>query len=249
MDPSAYALHAQVEEHHWWFRARRRVVSRVLSQLGLPTPARVLEFGAGTGGNAAMLSHFGAVCAIEPDEAARSFASQKAPFAEHLASLSALGHERRFDVALLLDVAEHLEDPVAQLRCITAHLEPGAPLVLTVPAHPLLYGAHDAYLHHERRYTASLLREQLREAALSVEALSPLNAVSLLPAAVARAIEAGRALLGHGQDHAPRGMELPPTLLNRALEECFALERHVLPWTRVPFGLSLLAVARTRSAG
>ena len=59
MQPSAYLDMAAVEERHWWFEGRRRVLAGCIAGLGLRVDARILELGSGTGGNLALLVEFG----------------------------------------------------------------------------------------------------------------------------------------------------------------------------------------------
>lgn len=67
-----------------------------------------------------------------------------------------------FDLVLLLDVLEHIDDPVAFLADVLAPVtEPGTPALVAVPAHPRLYGNHDRALGHRRRYTTAELLGQL----------------------------------------------------------------------------------------
>jgi SAM-dependent methyltransferase len=246
VEESAYGLHAEVEERHWWFVARRRILQSVLDELALPASARLLDFGSGTGGNLPLLSHYGRVCAIEPSDEARRVSAARAPEVEHHARLEALPAER-FHAAFLLDVFEHLDDPPAALRQIAAHLHPGARLVVTVPAHPWMFGEHDRYLHHRRRYTERALRHDLAEGGFTVEALSPMN-TALFPAAVAaRGLEWLRGRIRPERAAEPRGMRVPPFPLNRALTLIFAAERALIPKHRLPFGLSFIALATRTS--
>jgi SAM-dependent methyltransferase len=239
MDPTAYPLHAAVEERHWWFVARRAIVAETLASLGLPRPARLIELGSGTGGNLGLLARLGEPLAIEPDAGARGLSQSRYPRVAHLASLADLTGQLAFDGAVALDVLEHLDEPAADLRSLGAWLVPGAPLVVTVPAHPALFGAHDRYLQHRRRYTRGLLADHLGAGGFVVEQIAPLNAVSLLPAAALRAIEALR-------PPAPgaRGMGVPPRPLNALLTRLFAAERRPAVRRLLPAGLSWLAVAR-----
>ena len=63
-----------------------------------------------------------------------------------------------FDLAVSLDVIEHLEDDVGALRELRRVVAPGGSLLVTVPAYPWLWSGHDEVNHHHRRYTqASLL--------------------------------------------------------------------------------------------
>jgi len=66
-----------LEDRHWWFQGRRRIVSAMLQRLDLPQPARLLDLGCGTGGNLAMLSGFGEVTGVELDEHAASLAAAR----------------------------------------------------------------------------------------------------------------------------------------------------------------------------
>lgn len=246
MDPDAYAQHAAVEDTHWWFRGRRAIASSVIAGLDLPRPARVVELGSGTGGNLPMLEALGDAVAIEPDESARELSRRRHPRTRHVATIDAL-EGPAFDAAFAFDVLEHIDDPPSALRQLHAWLAPGAPLVVTVPAHPWMFGGHDAYLHHLRRYTRRELAQHLEDGRFVVEQLTPINA-ALFPAAVAaRGLELGRGLVGPRRPPAARGMTEPPRLLNELLARVFGAERRVL--RVLPTGLSLLAVARATTLG
>jgi len=81
MDRQVYARMAALEERHWWFVARRRILADVLTrQADLPHSARILEAGCGTGGNLSMLARFGQVMAFEPDPEARALARRFGAF-------------------------------------------------------------------------------------------------------------------------------------------------------------------------
>src|SRR5262249_16838522 len=69
---------------------------------------------------------------------------------------------------VLLDVLEHIADPVAALRSAAATLDAAGGIVLTVPAIPALMGPWDEMLGHHRRYTRRSLRDQARAAGLRV---------------------------------------------------------------------------------
>src|SRR5207237_750452 len=77
MEPDAYVEMEQLQDRHWWFRARRRILSDQLARLGLGGQARVLEIGSGPGGNLQMLSRFGHVSAVEMNEQARALAARR----------------------------------------------------------------------------------------------------------------------------------------------------------------------------
>ena len=71
---------------------------------------------------------------------------------------------------LLMDVIEHIEHEIAFLRdlCSRPMVGPGTKLLITVPAYQSLFGSHDTFLGHYRRYSNAALRRRLEEAGLMV---------------------------------------------------------------------------------
>lgn len=69
----------------------------------------------------------------------------------------------------LMDVLEHQEDDRAFMADLAARMEPGATLLLTVPAMPWLWSAWDAMLGHYRRYTKESLRAAVSSLPLQIE--------------------------------------------------------------------------------
>ena len=72
-----------------------------------------------------------------------------------------------YDLIALLDVLEHVPDDLASLRAIHRRLKPGGALLLTVPANPWMWSAHDAAHHHFRRYTKKQLERAVPAQAAS----------------------------------------------------------------------------------
>ncbi len=247
MEAEAYADMAASEARHWWFRGRRRVLESVIGRLGLPARARILELGSGTGGNFEMLARYGAVTAVEMNAAARDISLRKTALvrdvrAGFLPDNLPLGTEM-FDLVCLFDVLEHVEEDEATLRAVRRHLAPGGTAVITVPAFRWLWGPHDTALHHKRRYERAELRAKILAAGFAIEKLSYAN-MFLFPAALAARV-ADKAL----RRPQSSGDALPPAALNEMFAGIFGFESHLLGWTNLPVGLSLLAVIRADEAG
>ncbi len=240
MEASEYRFMAEYEDRHWWFVGRRTVLAALLDGLALPADARILEVGCGTGGNLPLLGRYGRVTALEMDSYARTFAQQKTgvDVRDGVLPQSLPFNNESFDLVCLFDVLEHIPDDEAALAAIADLLAPGGHLLLTVPAHQWLWGAHDEHLHHRRRYSRAGLRALLEASGYVIDRTSFFNALLFLPAAAVRLVDRWRGRL------TASGAALPSPAINRLLTGLFAAEA---PWLRrwnLPFGLSLLVLAR-----
>ena len=66
--------------------------------------------------------------------------------------------QQTFDIVIMLDVLEHIEDDAAFLKHeVVPRLKPESHIVISVPAHPSLFTSHDTFLGHYRRYTKGQL--------------------------------------------------------------------------------------------
>jgi SAM-dependent methyltransferase len=242
MERVVYREMAELDQRHWWYRARREVIAALIRRTACPPPdAQILEIGCGTGHNLAMLGRFGKVDALELDEEASALAAKRLGRSVMRAPLPELegvpqGH---YDLVGAFDVIEHIDDDDAALASIAACLKPGGKLVLTVPAHQWMWSAHDVVNHHKRRYSKRALKQLIEGSPLKLERMGYFNSL-LFPLAVAERL-ASRL---RGKDDA--AVRLPPAPLNAALEKAFALERHLVARLPLTPGLSLFAVAAAR---
>jgi SAM-dependent methyltransferase len=250
MDPSLYPRMAAVEDAHWWFAARRAIVDRIIGELRLPANAAILEPGCGTGGNFAMLARRGRLYAMDSDASALGFAARRgmAELARGTLPGAIPFGDRRFDLVLMTDVLEHLDDPAGALAALCARLKPGGALVLTVPAAPWMWSAHDVTHHHRLRFRAGELRRMMTGAGFAVSLLSYYNFLLFPAIAGVRLLQRMRGPATAGAD-GRHDLAMPPAALNAALRRIFAAERFVLGRIPLPFGVSLIAVARAPLAG
>lgn len=239
MEREAFALMAQAESDHWWFRGRRDFIAATLQRLALPPDAVLLDAGCGSGGNLALLAGFGRVYGFEYDhEAMERARALGIGHVEHgsLPDGVSLTDVPAFDVIGLFDVLEHLPQPVESLRALASRLKPDGVMVLTVPALPVLWGPHDVQHQHVRRYTKRVFRDQMAAAGLRVQYLSGLNLL-LLPLAMVQRMR--ERLFGYHTSDL-----MPSPALNRLLYRLWRWELAWIPRRALPTGLSLLAVVR-----
>ena len=240
MERAVFDRMAELDQHHWWFLARRRILEQLIRRVVRPSKgARVLEVGCGTGHNLPMLGKFGEVDASELDSSARALSTKRLGREVKAAKLPDLSMFKRdtYDLVALLDVLEHVPDDLASLRAIHRRLKPGGALLLTVPANPWMWSAHDAAHHHFRRYTRKQLEELFLRSGLEVELLSYFN--TLLYPLVAAARIVGKALKRETSDD-----KLPSAPVNATLNKIFGMEAGMVGRLPMPFGVSLVAVVR-----
>ena len=238
MDRATYDRMAEIDQDHWWFVARRRIIASLIERhRPTPGPLRILEVGAGTGSNLALLQRYGAVDAIEPDDGARAFAEQRSGLSIKGGYLPDVPlDDGAYDLIVLLDVLEHIPGDVEALACLKDKLAPGGRILVTVPGAPWMWSAHDVAHHHQRRYTAGQLRSVFGRAGLRTRYLTHFNSVLFPLIAAVRLL--GKITGKEGGDDA-----MPSRPVNAALTTLFGAERLWAARVPVPFGVSIAIVA------
>lgn len=240
MNPAAYLEMAEMESRHWWFCGRRAILTQIIGSFDLPQNSRILEVGCGTGGNLEMLGKFGNVSALEMDEAARAIASEKTSGRFDIRAGCCPDKipftEQKFDLICIFDVLEHIDKDTETLLSVGKLLKKNGRILVTVPAYQWLYGAHDIFLHHKRRYTANQLQKKITAANLKACKISYFNILLFPLAAIVRLKDRW---LGNAT---ASGTKVPPLIINILFRKLFGFERFLLQRIDLPFGVSLLGV-------
>ena len=242
MERVVYQQMAELDDRHWWYRARRRILAELVRREARPPKdARILEIGCGTGHNLSMLAGFGHIDGLELDDEMRALSEKRLGRKIMRSPLPELGEvkDKSYDLIGAFDVIEHIDDDVAAVAAIATKLKPGGKFMMTVPAHPWMWTAHDVANHHKRRYSKRALKTLIEGSPMKLDRIGYFNSL-LFPVAVAeRAVSKFR-----GKDDG--NVSLPPAPLNRALEAVFGAERYLVGRLPLPPGLSLFAVASPR---
>jgi SAM-dependent methyltransferase len=232
----------RAEDRHWWYRGRRSVLERVIADLRLPTRARILDAGCGSGRNMIEFAHHGAVTGVELSDTSVALARERDAGEVVAGSVLEMPFDAdAFDLAASLDVIEHLDDDLAALRELRRVVKPGGSLLVTVPAYQWLWSGHDEVNHHFRRYTRRSLQRAGEQAGWQQARTTYFNSL-LLPAAIML-----RVLDRFNRKTTESSLDLwvPPAPLNWLLERPLRLEATLIGrGGRIPAGLSLLAVFR-----
>ena len=180
-------------ERHWWWRSREAHLLATIGRVAHSTRVEsLLDVGCGDGLFFEALSRYGAVEGLEADPSIVA----DLRWLDRI-TVGRLGPgfrpRRTYDVVLMLDVLEHIEDDRRALVSAFDLTRPGGALILTVPALPELWSRHDEANAHYRRYRPGDLREALRGAGFAVESVRYFFAWTVVPMLLRRWFGAGPA--------------------------------------------------------
>jgi SAM-dependent methyltransferase len=257
MDSAQFQLHAQIEERHWWFVARRQILRDLVRTIAPPSGRRdqiVVDIGCGTGANLAALASDYRCVGV--DTSAEAIELAKSRFSGITLLCGKAPDEvrpwlARADVVLLTDVLEHVFDDRGLLEPIIDVCSPGAKLVITVPADMRLWSPHDTAFGHFRRYDRDSLAKVWAGLPVRQRLLTHFNQ-RLYPAVrFARTINRVR---GRSSGAANTDFRLPLAPINRFLEQIFTGESKRLikaidsNGAAYAYGVSLIAILERQEA-
>ena len=256
MKSDQFQVHVAVEDRHWWFLGRRKILLDVAAAVVPPSPQRlVIDVGCGTGANAAAFAARYRCVGIDVSEEAIDAARTRFPgvrfiHGEAPDDLGELAAEA--DLWVVSDVVEHIADDAGFVRRLVSAMRPGAFLLVTVPADPGLWTQHDESFGHFRRYLPDTLRPVWSGLPVTEVGVAAFNS------RLYRAIKTVRFLnrkLGRTSGAAGTDFAMPPAPVNRLLAKVLGgesgrLVRGLETGVRsgATRGVSLLAVLR-REAG
>ena len=219
----------EVEDRHWWYAERRKLLARELRRL--PAPGLALDIGAAGGGNTRVLrSHGWQSVALEFAPTAAQIARERGiDVVRGDARELPLG-TRSMDLVTAFDILEHIEEDYLAAAEITRVLRPGGTALIAVPADMALWSAHDTAVGHVRRYTRATLAEAIGKGGLLIEDMWSWNVLRRPVVSLRRKSSSGSDL----------GKVNP--LVNTSLKAIITAERY-LPVKSLP-GVSLFLRAR-----
>jgi len=233
----------RAERDHFWFRGFRRFVRPLLAEAvrGRPDPA-ILDCGCGTGYNLGLLRKYGRPAGIDITWTGLAYARGRGERAVAQASAALLPfRDEAFDVVTSFDVIYALDDAeeLSALREMFRVLRPGGHLVLNVAAMDMLKGNHSVLGGEVRRYSRAALANRLTRAGFTVRRLTYTNAAIFPIVAAVRLLQRAS-----GHKESEDEIAVPAAPVNAALSAALAVEAAALRVMNMPFGSSLLALAR-----
>jgi SAM-dependent methyltransferase len=232
------AFHIKGQDGNWWWaKARREIVQQCMKEV-ITRDMNILEIGAGYGAMTGMLSHFGTVKAIEPYQDAVSYLQAKFNIKTYHGTFESFTETTRYDLITCFDVLEHIEDDKKALSKIATLVNDGGFLVLTVPAYKFLWNRHDEINHHYRRYSKKELIKKIPDN-LIIQKATYFNTF-LFPMAIIDKMVLSKNKRSYSFD--------PNAVVNSILYRIFSAEKTALRFFSLPFGVSILLIAKKRNS-
>jgi ubiquinone/menaquinone biosynthesis C-methylase UbiE len=247
MDPREYEIMYRAEQSHWWYQGMAALTRRVLEIFYAPgSGLTILDAGCGTGGGLLFLSRYGSVTGLDISAHAVCFCAERGCTKVTRASVMALPfREKSFDLVTSFDILyfEGIHDEAA-LQEAARVLRPGGRLLIRVPAFDWLRGTHDAKVSTAHRYTSRELAGKLVKCGFQIEFISYANMILFPLALLKRFSERWRLAPQQDSDIA---VGVGP--FSCLLRSCLVLESRLIRFWRLPFGLSVVAMAKKTNAG
>ncbi|MEI7633244.1 MAG: methyltransferase domain-containing protein [bacterium] len=237
------------EETYWWFQGRRRILLNTLrdnisiSRDDKPSSQpRLLDVGCGTGMLLEGLKSAGWTVGLDMSPVALAYCRGRKlqnTMQGNAIYLPLRGNS--IDIITAIDVIEHADDDKAVVNELYRTLKPGGLVIMTVPAHKGLWSPHDVALHHKRRYEKEEFLRLVKTAGFQPVKYTHIFSAVYVPVMIYRCARRWLARPG-----APsRTDEFPlPRFVNACLRNIVYAEASWLSRHDLPFGTSLLCVAR-----
>jgi ubiquinone/menaquinone biosynthesis C-methylase UbiE len=236
----------RVETRHFWFRGLRRFLPPLVARAARGRrDAMLLDCGSGTGVNLPLLARFGRVAAVDLSRFGLGLAREAGFTRAARASVARLPfRDESFDVATSIDVLYCLQDGDERRAVNEMYrvLRPGGGAVFNLAAMRILRGNHSVLAAEVRRYDRARVRALLASAGFRIERLTYAYATTFPLTLAQRLMERTVGLAT--PDGAAQQLRVPSPPLNELLAAMLAVESAVLRVASLPFGSSLLCLAR-----
>lgn len=236
----------ELEDHYWWFLAKRRLVTALLEQHAPLPPSLAVDVGCGTGGILASLSRRGGTwIGTDRSDLALTFCRARRLTRLFQASAEAIPlASGSADLVLCLDVLYHRNvrhDSVALKECFRV-LAPNGTALITDSALNWLRGPHDEAVHTRQRYALGEFVSMIEAAGFQVVKRTYANSL-ILPMTVAHRLLRRFSAPPAAGDATSDIVDLPRPLA-AFLSSVQAVERWLLRRMSLPLGTTVVVVAR-----
>ena len=233
----------QLEEKYWWHIAKRILVNSLIVRfVGKTNSKKIADVGCGTGKfmEEQLENNWSGVVGLDGSKEALKFCRQRG-----LKNCKISDFEKKLDlkknstdVLTSLDVVEHIENDENLASEMMRVLKPGGHVFVTVPAHMWLWTYWDEMLSHKRRYSKKGVEDLFINQGFEVVFSSYFYSYLLPLALIVRSVKRFSK-----KEKTSDFFELP-VWVNNVLVLMAKIEVAVLSLVKIPFGLSVVLVAR-----
>ncbi|MSP53881.1 MAG: class I SAM-dependent methyltransferase [Gammaproteobacteria bacterium] len=241
MNIEMYRIFFKIQNEHWWFITKKKIVLSLITRLvPINKESKILDIGCGSGLMLNALGELGQTYGMDISDEAIGFSKEifKGQVMKGALPDEVPYQENFFNLITALDVVEHVEEDIKSLIALRARLCSGGKAIITVPAYMFLWSAFDEINEHKRRYTLSELKEKLLQAGFTIEKISYYNTL-LFPI-----VYVVRVLNNIFNRDGSSDVDMPSQPMNFILKKIFGVEKYMLRFFNLPFGVSILAVVK-----
>lgn len=256
MNPALYTQLAQVEDQHWWFKYRRKLVRNYLDKLTFSKEAKALDLGCGVGGNLKLLSQYCLeVYGVEISEEAVKLGRRKHTGYQFVKGdinhLQDLFPEKHFNLVTIFNVLYHqwIKSEREVLEQVYRILKPGGTVLLTEPAFKILMRRHDVLGMGKTRYRIREFEYMMAEIGFEQVRGTYFNSISFLPALVLAWLERPKLLESENEGSRVNELKMVGPVINKFILGLLNIERLIIKlFKKMPLGVTLLCIARRSSS-
>ncbi len=245
MQDFMYKTMFEYENTHWWFQAKKHIITSLIKDKVLQKfdrPINIADIGCGVGLLLNSLSQLGNVTGIDYSNQALDFCREN--FNGELIQAdcgTSININKKYDLVIASDLIEHIKDETIIIENIYNLLNPNGYAIITVPAFQFLWSQHDVNNMHYRRYELNQLKGLIKSSRFKIEYISYYNFFLFIPAFIVRIIKKVLKIDKKGELE----LKTPPSIINKLMYKIFSSEyTYISKKKRFPFGLSLIAVIK-----
>ena len=241
MQDNHYETLYRTESGHWWYKTRRKIIRNLIKKHrpSFGDEIKILDVGCGTGLLLKEMESLGTCRGIDVSQKAANFCGNRGIANVQVADAVGIPYpDNTFDVAVALDVVEHVENDEKAISEIYRVLKPQGIAIITVPAFMFLWGVTDVVSHHRRRYTLPELRKKVKKENFSIIRASYFNTFLFPFIALVRFAVRRLRMTMESENSEGRG------LINFVLFAVFYAESILLRYVNFPFGVSAMVICK-----
>lgn len=244
MEKKEYTTMYVVEDKHFWYRGMRAISTVVLNKyFSKKSHNKILDAGCGTGANILFLKKYGEVKGIDISPQAVQYCSERDLKNVVKGSIDHLPFKSNaFDLVTCFDVLGQKEvaSDITVMKEFYRVLKPDGTLLVRIAAYNWLYSYHDIAVHTDRRYNTRQLRKLFTKTNFQPQQITYANTFFFPVIAFLRIF---RRIIPKKDNQNSDVQKMSP-IVNTLCYYPLRVESKIIQYMSLPFGLSLIGVAK-----